>query len=326
MKQIRFGIIGCGDVTEVKSGPAFNRIEGASLEMVMRRDPNKLQDYARRHGVPRHTTDYLALLGDPDIDAVYIATPPDSHAFYTMEAARHLKPVYVEKPMAHTVAECRSMVAACREAGVPLYVAYYRRGQPKFLKARELIASGALGDIRSFHYLYADHPPVLDPNRAWLMDRAQAGGGLLYDVGSHMINMLLFLLGDPVLCTGRSVSLGTADKPEDINSAILRFRSGAQGSVQLSFCAAEKADRLWISGTRGSLSLAIMSNDPLELRRGGQVEQLAFDPIPHVQQPYIELVVRSLQGKGCLDTTGAEGLLTQELLETIDRSGEWTAS
>ena len=131
MDRVRVGIIGCGKVTEMKSGPAFQKVPGSSLEMVMRRDEEKLISYAARHGVKRYTTDYRELLEDPGIDLVYVATPPDTHAFYTIEAAKRGKAVYVEKPMARTVKECRDMIKACGEAGTPLYVAYYRRGQPK---------------------------------------------------------------------------------------------------------------------------------------------------------------------------------------------------
>ncbi|MHC1787602.1 MAG: Gfo/Idh/MocA family protein [Christensenellales bacterium] len=323
MDRVRFGIIGCGKVTEVKSGPAFQKAPGASLEMVMRRDPVKLKDYAMRHGVPRYSTDYLDLLRDPDIDAIYVATPPDTHAFYTIAAAEYGKAVYVEKPMARSVAECRVMIAACREAGVPLHVAYYRRGQPKFMKARELLASGALGELRSFAYRYACPPPVLDPDRAWLMDRGQAGGGLLYDIGSHMLDMILFLLGEPLELVGRSANLSRQYDVPDTSSALLRFASGVQGAIQLSFAAAEGADELWISGSLGSLRLAIMSNEPLSLEKEGEVTRFPFPPLQHVQQPYIERVVRSLLGEEPLESSGRAALLTQEILETIDRSGVW---
>src|SRR5882757_10269989 len=105
-RLIRWGIIGCGDVTEVKSGPALQRATGSALVAVMRRDRAKAEDYARRHGVARAYDDAAALIADPDVDAVYVATPPSSHAAYTLAAARAGKPVYVEKPMALSHAEC----------------------------------------------------------------------------------------------------------------------------------------------------------------------------------------------------------------------------
>jgi predicted dehydrogenase len=154
MKDIRFGIIGCGDVTEKKSGPAFRKVEGSELVMVMRRDAKKLESYAKRHQVDKYTTDYLALLSDPDIDAVYIATPPKWHHFYVMEAAKHKKAIYVEKPMGRSVEECQEMVDICKKYEVPLFVAYYRRGQEKFNRIKTMIEEGDIGEIRSFHFAY----------------------------------------------------------------------------------------------------------------------------------------------------------------------------
>jgi predicted dehydrogenase len=324
MERIRFGIIGCGKVTEVKSGPALQKAPGSSLEMVMRRDEVKLKSYAQRHGVPRYTTDYRELLGSPDIDAVYIATPPDTHAFYTIEAARHGKAVYVEKPMARTTEECREMIKVCGEMGVPLHVAYYRRGQPKFLKAKELLDSGVIGQIRSFSYLYACPAPDIDPERPWLLKKEKAGGGMLYDVGSHMIDILLFMLGEPLEVSGRSANLSQKYGTDDTSSAFFRFVSGVQGALQLSFSAAERIDRLWIFGSDGSLALSIMSNDPIEMVKGGETTCIQFDPLQHVQQPNIERVVRSLLGKEKIDSSGQSALLTQEILEAIDSGRTWT--
>lgn len=323
MDSVRFGIIGCGSVTEVKSGPAFQKVPGSSLEMVMRRDADKLKDYAARHQVPRYSTDYLDILRDPDINAVYVATPPDTHAFYTMEAARYGKAVYVEKPMARTVAECEAMVRACRDARVPLFVAYYRRGQPKFLKAKELLTLGMLGQPRSFTYLYACPPPDVDPDRPWLLEKEKAGGGLLYDVGSHMIDIILYLMGDPVEVVGRSANLSGKHATDDMSSALFRFSCGAQGVMQLSFSAAQKADQLLILGSRASMSLSVMSNDPIRVEQDGKITCFEFEHLPHVQQPYIEKVVRSLQGRESLDASGKDGLMTQEILEAIDLSKSW---
>src|SRR6478752_4064397 len=137
--KVRWGIIGCGDVTEVKSGPSFQKIENSELVAVMRRTGELAKDYAERHNVPKWYDDADAHINDPDIDAVNIATPPGSHKEYTMKVAQAGKPVYVEKPMALDFTECQEMIAACEQAGVPLYVAYYRRGQARFLKIKELL-------------------------------------------------------------------------------------------------------------------------------------------------------------------------------------------
>ena len=190
-EPIRWGILGCGTVTEVKSGPAFQKVPGSELVAVMRRDGEKARDYARRHGVPRWYDDADDLLHDPGVDAVYIATPPGSHAEYTVRAAQAGKPVYVEKPMGRTYAECQVMIEACEAAGVPLFVAYYRRALPAFLKIKELVDAGAIGAVR-FVTMAVHRPPRPEDQEPdglpWRVIPEVAGGGYFFDLAPHQLD------------------------------------------------------------------------------------------------------------------------------------------
>lgn len=318
MKKINFGIIGCGDVTEKKSGPAFQKLEGSMLYAVMRRNEEKLKDYAQRHGVAKYSTNYLDLLEDPEIDAIYIATPPEMHHFYTIEAAKHGKAVYVEKPMATTVAECEEMIATCKQYEVPLFVAYYRRAQDKFQKAKEIVDSNALGEIRSFNYKYTAPLPDLAPERSWILDKKVAGGGLLYDIGSHMIDILLFLFGDVKMASGLSTNQSQFAEVNDNTSGFIQFKNGVQGSLQLTFNAMNHQDELTIEGTKGTLVFSIMSNEPVILKTDSGTEKFEFEPIEHVQMPLIKRVVDTLLGKDDFVADGLYGLRTQEILETFE--------
>ena len=318
--NINFGIIGCGDVTEKKSGPAFQKIEGSTLYAVMRRNEDKLKDYAQRHGVDKYSTNYLDLLEDPAIDAIYIATPPEMHHFYTIEAAKHGKAVYVEKPMATTVAECEDMIETCKKYEVPLFVAYYRRGQDKFQKAKNIIDSNALGEIRSFNYKYTSPLPDLDPERSWILDKKVSGGGLLYDIGSHMIDILLFLFGDVKMATGLSTNQSQFAEVADNTSGFIQFKNGVQGSLQLTFNANNPQDELTIEGENGTLVFSIMSNNPITLYTENNTEEFSFEPIEHVQMPFIKRVVDTLLEKDDLVANGIYGLRTQEILETFENS------
>src|SRR5437879_730808 len=152
---IRWGIIGCGDVTEVKSGPGFQLADGSALVAVMRRTAGLAEDYARRHEVPSWYDDVDRLIHDSDVDAVYIATPPGTHLEYALRVCAAGKPAYVEKPMARNHTECVRMVEGFELAGLPLFVAYYRRALPRFLKAKELIESGRLGTVTAVSYRHA---------------------------------------------------------------------------------------------------------------------------------------------------------------------------
>ncbi|WNB86876.1 Gfo/Idh/MocA family oxidoreductase [Cellulomonas sp. ATA003] len=200
---VRWGIIGVGDVTETKSGPGFQQAEGSELVAVMRRDGVRAADYARRHGVPRWYDDADALIADPDVDAVYIATPPDSHADYAIRVAAAGKPVYVEKPMARTSAECEAMIDAADRAGVPLFVAYYRRTLPRFTAVGTLLADGAIGTPRAVSVrLQRPAPTSPDGVLPWRLRPEVSGGGLFVDLGSHTLDLLDHLLGPVTDCSG----------------------------------------------------------------------------------------------------------------------------
>ena len=204
---------------------------------------------------------------------------------------------------------------------MPLFVAYYRRGQPKFRKVKELVESGALGEVRSFNYQYASPVPQEDPERTWLYDKSVAGGGKLYDVGSHMIDIMLFFFGDVRSAAGVSSNQSGAYEINDNTSGILCFRSGVQGTLQMTFNGLRRQDEMTIVGSEGTLVFSIMSNDPLLLYRGGgEMETYAFEPLEHVQLPLITRVVRTLQGQDDLPADGTYGLRTQEILEALENS------
>jgi predicted dehydrogenase len=149
MNNINWGIIGCGDVTEVKSGPAFNKVSGSSLQAVMRRNSAKAADYAKRHHVPKWYGDAEALMDDPAINAIYIATPPASHLDYALEALKRKLPVYVEKPVTLNAQQARQLADAVQHSQARLTVAHYRRALPMFLYVRDLLAQGAIGEVRT---------------------------------------------------------------------------------------------------------------------------------------------------------------------------------
>ena len=197
---LRWGIIGCGDVTEKKSGPAFRKIEGSALTAVMRRDAAKARDYAERHGVPVWHDNADALIADPTVDAVYIATPPDVHEALAIAAMQAGKPVYVEKPMATTVAACERMREVSDSTGVKLSIAHYRRAVPMFAQIKSWIDSGEIGTIRTVRIsmLQADRPESLgDPRIRWRVTPESGGpGGPFYALAPHQLDLMLHFFGN----------------------------------------------------------------------------------------------------------------------------------
>ena len=317
---VRWGIIGCGDVTEVKSGPALQRANGSALVAVMRRDRAKAEDYARRHGVARAYDDATALIADPEVDAVYVATPPSSHKEYALAAALAGKPVYVEKPMALSHAECRDMIDGCARAGVPLFVAYYRRALPRFLKVKQLIDDGTLGDVRVVSVSLWQPPKADDADREsppWRVVPAIAGGGLFVDLASHTLDLLDFLLGPIARAAGGSANQAGRYQAEDIVTGHFEFRSGVRGSGSWCFTTGDHVDRVEIVGSRGSVGFATFANLPITLTSGDQRSTFEIAHPPHIQQPLIQTVVDALRGGGACPSTGISAARTSWVMDQL---------
>src|ERR1044072_2126533 len=255
MGTIRWGIIGCGDVTEVKSGPGFQKANHSTLVAVMRRDGLLAKDYAERHGVSHWYDDASQLINDPEVDAVYVATPPSSHRQYTLMAAQAGKPAYVEKPMALNFDECREMIAACQTAGVPLFVAYYRRALPRFLKFKELVDSGAIGEARFVSV--ALYQPAGNLNAAtlpWRVVPEISGGGLFVDLASHTLDFLDYVFGPIASVQGCAANQARLYEAEDIVTGLFPFESGVAGGGAWCFTVAGKSDVVTIVGKIGRAS------------------------------------------------------------------------
>jgi len=322
MEQVRWGIIGCGNVTEVKSGPALSKVPGSDLVAVMRRNGEKARDYALRHRVPRWYDDADKLIHDPEVNAVYIATPPSSHAEYTLKAAAAGKPVYVEKPMARTYAECQQMIRACEQVGVPLYVAYYRRCLPLFLKVQALLESGVIGEVR-FVSIRLSMPPLKEDfdreNLPWRVLPDIAGGGYFFDLGSHQLDFLDYIFGPVVDVHGRAANQAGLYPAEDIVCAEFTFESGVLGSGVWCFTVSEK-DRLdctEIVGSQGKIVYATFDPVPLRLETSGGVQEYTFEAPAHVQQPLIQTVVDALRGVGACPSTGVTAARTSWVMDKI---------
>jgi predicted dehydrogenase len=318
MKTIRWGIIGCGNVTEVKSGPAFQKAQGSQLVAVMRRNAALAQDYAERHGVPKWYAEAQALIDDPEVDAVYIATPPDSHRAYTLAAAQAGKPVYVEKPMALNAVECQEMVAACRAAGTPLFVAYYRRALPRFLKAKELVTSGMIGDVRFVEMSLTQpleiHPPDQLP---WRLRPEIAGGGLFVDLASHTLNFLDFVLGPVSRVRGFARNQAGAYPAEDIVSGTFEFQNGVQAMGTWCFSSFESADRITFIGSSGKVTLSTFGTEPVQLETSGGIQAFDLPNPPHIQQPLVQQVMHELLGLGSCVSKGESALRTSWVMDQL---------
>lgn len=325
MQKVRWGIIGCGDVCEVKSGPGFYKADHSELTIVMRRDAEKAADFAKRHGVSQSTNNADEVIHHPAVDAVYIATPPSSHCEYALKVAEADKPCYVEKPMAMNHRECQQMVAAFQAKNLPLYVAYYRRALPRFLKVRTLLQEGAIGTLTSVHIVHYDKlknpnnrrsDPNANPANSpyphdnpgnWRLDPSIAGAGLFLDLASHGFDILDFLISPITRVCGFALNTGGTYEAEDVTAAAFEFETGVVGTGIYNFHADHSDNRITFTGSEGEIQTPVFSNTDIILKRDGTEERLSAPNPPHVHQPLIQSIVDELRGKGQCVSTGETG-------------------
>ncbi|SDX00526.1 Predicted dehydrogenase [Marinococcus luteus] len=319
MKNIRWGIIGCGNVTEVKSGPAFQLAENSSLQAVMRRNGEKARDYAERHGVPSWYDKAEDLIHDAEVDAIYIATPPLSHKEYTIMAAKAEKPVYVEKPMANSTDECAEMIKACEHNGVPLFVAYYRRSLPRFRKVKELLDAGSIGEVRFASIQQNQKIVQKDENGEWpwRVIPEKSGAGLFYDVGSHTLDLFDYLLGPLSDVKGSAVNLADSYPAEDTVSGTWKFESGAVGIGVWNFSAYKNEDNNRIVGTKGEIRFSTFDDKPILLLNEAGEEAFHIEHPKHIQHHHIQSIVDELLGKDVCLSTGKTAFRTNQVMEEL---------
>jgi predicted dehydrogenase len=317
MDNIAWGIIGCGDVTEVKSGPAFNKVANSSLVAVMRRDKALSKDYALRHHVQKWYSDADELINDKDVNAIYIATPPDSHEQFTIAAFKAGKPVYVEKPMALNSSEAQRMLEASELYSCKLSIAHYRRAQARFLEIRRLIRENILGKIISADIrLFQSPTPGLA--ESWRVNPKISGGGLFHDLAPHQLDLILYFFGEPKSVKGSSSNRGKNYQADDYVTADIIFGDNVSfnGIWDYSVTPDKECDLCEIKGTNGTLRFPIFT-DGCQLILDGKTKDLHFPPIPHVQQPMIEQVANYFLDKGPNPCSASEGLIVMQIMDKV---------
>ncbi len=325
MNSVRWGIIGCGDVTEVKSGPALQQASGSELVAVMRRDGERARDYAQRHGVARWYDDADALIHDPGVDAVYIATPPSSHRDYTERVAAAGKPVYVEKPMARTHEECRAMIAACTAAGVPLFVAYYRRALPRYQKVRQLLGAGAIGTPRTVSVQHS-RPPTDAEQRGeagWRLRPEISGGGHFVDLASHTLDLLDYLLGPIDRVNGDAANLAGLYRAEDTVASAFSCGGQVSGGSRVagvglwSFATRDVEESVVVRGDGGTLRFSVFDDEAVTVANEAGLQRFDIAHPKHIQQPLIQQVVDALRGQGTCVSTGDSAARTAWVVDRL---------
>lgn len=317
MNQVQWGIVGCGEVTEVKSGPALQKAGRSTVTAVMRRDGEKAADYARRHGIGKSYDSAQQLIEDPEVNAVYIATPPASHCELTLAALKAGKPVLVEKPMSLTLEEGRRMAAASKDAGQSLVVAFYRRALPRFERMRELIQDGSIGTPRCVSVVHRMRTPE-SSNTNWRLDPKVGGGGFFADMQSHTIDWLSYVFGPAKSVQSQIRHQNKMHAAEDL----VAFSLGYEDVVASGLCAysvGEQAESVTVIGDKGSVAMGFFRPSSITLTTAEGTQEIDLPDPPHVHQPFVEQIVAHLLDGAPNPCAPEVGLQTMEVLDQIYR-------
>ncbi|MDX2046843.1 MAG: Gfo/Idh/MocA family oxidoreductase [Chitinophagaceae bacterium] len=317
---VNWGIIGCGDVCEVKSGPAFNKVPHSRLVAVMRRDAAKAKDYAERHGVARFYDDANKLVNDDEVNAVYIATPPSSHELFTEMALKEGKPVYVEKPVTLNAASCLRMMGIEKQYNNKVSVAHYRRGLPLFIKIKQLIKERSVGNVKLI--LLKTLQPVASKiitqtNDNWRTNPEVSGGGLFHDLSPHQLDILYWIFGEPKDVYIKAVNQGKHYAAPDLTLLQARFADDIylNGAWNFNVADTAAADECEILGDIGSIRFSFFRVSAIELATGNGKQILEFEYPVHIQQPHINHVVQYFRGEGPNPCSLEEALVTMKIMD-----------
>lgn len=323
MKEIGWGFIGCGEVTEKKSGPAFNEVPSSHVVAVMSRNAEKAESYAKRHNIKKWYTDPLELINDPEINAIYIATPPSSHATFAIMAMKAGKPVYIEKPLAASYEDCARINRISEMTGVPCFVAYYRRYLPYFQKVKQIIQSGAIGTPANVQIRFSVPPRDLDyksnGSLPWRLQPDIAGGGYFYDLAPHQLDLIQDIFGVITRAHGYCSNMAKLYKAEDTISACFYFENGLPGSGSWCFVGHQSAkeDRIEVIGEKGMLSFSVYNYSPIQLVTSEGRSSIVVPNPPYVQLPIIRSVIEHLQGIGICECTSVSATPVNWVMDRI---------
>lgn len=324
MKEISWGFIGCGEVTEKKSGPAFNEVAGSHVEAVMSRNEAKARSYAERHHIKKWYSDAQELIDDPDVNAIYIATPPSSHATFAIMSMKAGKPVYVEKPLSASYEDCARINRISEKTGVPCFVAYYRRYLPYFQRVKRIINDGVIGNVANVQIRFSVPPRDLDYNSSqnlpWrLQPDIAGGGGYFYDLAPHQLDLLQDIFGVITRAHGYCANRAHLYRAEDTISACFYFENGLPGSGSWCFVGHQSAkeDRIEVIGEKGMLSFSVYNYDPIQLITSQGATSIVVPNPPYVQLPIIKAVIEDLQGIGICNCTSVSATPVNWVMDRI---------
>jgi predicted dehydrogenase len=323
MEKINWGILGCGNVTEVKSGPAFNKVPNSRIEAVMSRNAEKAADYAKRHQIAKWYDDADALINDDHINTIYVATPPAPHKDYAIQSLKAGKNVYIEKPVTINVKDCQAIIAEEKKSSYKVTVAHYRRALPLFLKLKELIDQKIIGEIRLIDLKLFQKPgsdKIAKTDDNWRVNPEISGGGLFFDLAPHQLDILIFLFGEPIYYSGFSLNQSKKEVVADFTTGQILFKNNVpfQGVWNFNSHPDNEIERCDIIGEKGKISFDIFGNQ-IVLTVDSKTIQMDFENPPHIQQHMIEKTVNYFLGNGENPCSLEDALLSLKIMEEFGK-------
>lgn len=316
---VRWGVIGCGSVTEVKSVPAYQQVEGFDVVSVMRRDLSLAEDYAKRHRIEHFSNNADELINNPSIDAIYIATPPDSHYSYALKVARANKICCIEKPMAPSYQECLEITEVFKNKDLPLFVSYYRRSLPRFEKVKTLLTKKTIGEVRHINWqLYKPANDIdLSGNYNWRTDKQIAYGGYFDDLASHGLDLFIHLLGNIEDASGIASNQQGLYSAMDTVTGSWIHEDGVTGSGYWNFGAFERKDIVEIIGSTGKIVFSVFGEEPIQVLTSTDNQNTFIDNPKHIQYYHVENMMKALSNEIEHPSTGATATHTSWVMDRI---------
>ncbi len=317
--SIRWGVIGCGSVTELKSTPAYQKVTGFTVAAVMGRNEDKVKDYITRHNIEHYYLDVDSMINDPNIDAIYIATPPDSHKEYALKVAQAGKICCIEKPLAPTYQDCLAINKVFSEKNIPLFVAYYRRSLPRFQQIKVWLDSGSIGEIRHINWHLSKPANAHDLSQIynWRTDKSIALGGYFDDLASHGLDLFNYLLGDIENVVGLSTNQQNLYSAKDAIVASWLHQNGVTGSGSWNFGCSQREDKVEILGSKGRIEFSVFDEQPIKLISEEDTEELFIENPENIQLYHALNMQKHLHHEALHPSTGNTATHTSWVMDNI---------
>lgn len=325
--MIHWGLVGCGDLAAKRIAPALRDDPNSNLRAVMHYNVEKVNSFAEKFEIPVKYNSMDELVKDNEIQAVYIATPVHLHYEQAVSAMKAGKHVLVEKPMAMNTHQCQDLVDIAEKHKVNLGVAYYRRFFPKLQEVRRLMENGCIGDVIHARILYHSWYNPKTSN-AWRITKSLAGGGPLWDIGTHRLDLLIDLLGMPTSVSALMDTITHDYEVEDSCSLLIEFKNKAHGLASFNWNSKVWADEIEILGTKGKITLNPCDSGNIELWENSQKikgmgKQFTIVSIPNhgnVHSPLIEDFTNSIMTGTQHKVTGLDGLNVNKILYAAEQA------